>query len=443
MGMYKGISKKIMKDKSTHIMVRFKHNGITYPVKNFTKLFGCRTEKEAFEMLGDIKNQLSKNINPFVKTPNSLNELFDEMSEKLTKNLTWSENTKKTNTSFYNKYIRKSIGQKRLEKITYEDLTKILDGFTIDQITMKKRFGSILRPIFKEQKKLGNLFKNVMEEIETVSGESIKVNLDQRINTDYQEVLRRFYFSIQHYEDTKPENKERFQMYLYMLVLTAHRVGELSKLRKEHCDLQNRKIIAPASITKTRRDYQYPIPDEVYDFIKNHPGGLLFGLSENSRSSATRLFKHFSKFIGVEVIEGHNFTSHDMRKLLMTIMVTKCGIDSALADYTLEHKQQGVKKHYVNFTYKDKVKAYKQYWAFVRDLSKDLIFEPKSNQENLIDTFNRTQISDEDNEFDFTYAASALPPESTLEKLERLGKLFQDKLITEEEFQKLKSELIN
>ena len=127
----------------------------------------------------------------------------------------------------------------------------------------------------------------------------------------------------------------------------------------------------------------------------------------------------------------------------MTIMVTKCGIDSALADYTLEHKQQGVKKHYVNFTYKDKVKAYKQYWAFVRDLSKGLIFEPKSNQDNLIDTFNRTQISDEDNEFDFTYAASTLPPESTLEKLERLGKLFQDKLITEEEFQKLKSELIN
>ena len=116
MGMYKGISKKIMKDKSTHIMVRFKHNGITYPVKNFTKLFGCRTEKEAFEMLGDIKNQLSKNINPFVKTPNSLNELFDEMSEKLTKNLTWSENTKKTNTSFYNKYIRKSIGKKKIRK---------------------------------------------------------------------------------------------------------------------------------------------------------------------------------------------------------------------------------------------------------------------------------------------------------------------------------------
>jgi integrase len=443
MGMYKGISKKIMKDRSTHIMVRFKHNGITYPVKNFTKLFGCKTEKEASEKLGDVKAQLSKNQDPFVRTPNNLNELYEEMSAKLTKNLTWSESSNKTNTSFYNKYIRKTIGLKRLEKITYEDLTKILDGFTVNQISMKKRFNSILRPIFKEQKKMGNLFKNVMEEIETVSGESIKVNLDQRINTDYQEVLRRFYFSVQHFETVKSKNKERFQMYLYMLVLTAHRVGELSKLRKEHCDLQNRKIIAPASITKTRRDYHYPIPDEVYDFIQNHPGGLLFGLSENSRSSATRLFKLFSEFIGVEVLEGHNFTSHDMRKLLMTVMVSKCGIDSALADYTLEHKQQGMKKHYINFTYQDKVNAYKKYWTYLRNLSKDLVFEPKSDQENLIDTFNRTKIADEDNEFDFTSAASTLPPESTLDKLERLGKLFQDKLITEEEFQKLKSELIN
>lgn len=438
MGNYKGITKKVMKDKSINIMVRFKHNGVTYPVKNFTSLFGCTTEKSAFELLNKFKSELSKGKNPFAKTPNSLNELFEEMSEKLIKKLQWSESTRKTNTSFYNKYIRKTIGQKRLEKITYKDLTDILDNFTIEQITMKKRFMTVLSPIFKEQKKIGNLYKNIMEEVDPVSGQSIKEDLHQRINTDYSDVLRRFYFSIQHYEDSKPKNIERFQMYLYMLVLTAHRVGELSKLRKEHCDLESRRIIAPASITKSKRDYHYPIPDEVYDFIKNHEGGLLFGLSENSRSSATRLFKLFSEFIGIEIIEGHNFTSHDMRKLLMTVMVTKCNIDSALADYTLEHKQSGVKKHYINFTYQDKVQAYNKYWNYIRGLSKNLEFKTKTNQENLMEVFNRTPVPDVENEFDFSYAVQS---ESTIDKLERLGKLLQDGLITEEEFGDLKNSL--
>ena len=425
-----------MKDKSTNIMVRFKHNGVTYPVKNFTKLFGCTTEKEAFELLNEIKSELSKGRNPFAKTPNSLNDLFEEMVEKNIKRLKWTESTKKTNTSFYNKYIRKTIGHKRLEKITYKDLTDILDNFTVEQITMKKRFITILNPIFKEQKKNGNLYKNIMEEIDSVSGQSIKKDLHHRINTNYTEVLRRFYFSIQHYKDPKPKNIERFQMYLYMLVLTAHRVGELSKLRKEHCDLVNRKIIAPASITKSKREYHYPIPDEVYDFIKNHQGGLLFGLSENSRSSATRLFKLFSEFIGIEVIEGHNFTSHDMRKLLMTEMITKCNIDSALADYTLEHTQSGVKKHYINFTYQDKVEAYNKYWNYIRGLSKNLEFKTKTNQENLIEVFKRTPITND--EFDISYPVET---ESTIDKLERLAKLLQDGLITEEEFRSLKNNL--
>lgn len=438
MGKYKGISKKIMKDKSVHIMVRFKHNGITYPIKNFSKLFGSQSEKDAFEKLNEVKSLLSKGIDPFAKTLNSLNELYEEMAESFTKSKQWNEGTLKTNSNFYNKYIRKSLGQKRLEKISYEDLIKILNQFTIDQITMKKRFVSILKPIFYDQKKKGKIYKNIMDEIDAISGESIKEVLHNRINTDYNEVLRRFYFAIKYYREPKPHNQERFQMYLYMLVLTAHRVGELSKLKKEHCDLENRKIIAPTSITKSNRDYHFPIPDEVYDYIKNHPGGLLFGLPQTSRSSASRLFKLFTKFIGISVIEGHNFTSHDMRKLMATTMVTKLGIDSDLADYCLEHSQKGVKKHYFNFTYKDKENAYFTYWDYLRGLSSDLEYEPMSGQEHLVDTFNRTQ---NDNIIEQSKQETT-KTESKLEKLERLSSLYEKELITQEEFIKLKNELI-
>ena len=52
---YKGITKKKMSDGSIALMVRFKHQGITYPIKNFTKLFGSATEKMASEKLSEVE----------------------------------------------------------------------------------------------------------------------------------------------------------------------------------------------------------------------------------------------------------------------------------------------------------------------------------------------------------------------------------------------------
>ncbi|MGD9554962.1 MAG: hypothetical protein AB7D96_12105 [Arcobacteraceae bacterium] len=62
MGNYKGIYKKKMTDGSTAIMVRFKHQGIIYPVKNFTKLFGTTTEYDANIKLGEVKSGMTPRL---------------------------------------------------------------------------------------------------------------------------------------------------------------------------------------------------------------------------------------------------------------------------------------------------------------------------------------------------------------------------------------------
>jgi hypothetical protein len=47
-------------------------------------------------------------------------------------------------------------------------------------------------------------------------------------------------------------------------------------------------------------------------------------------------------------------------------MIKNCKIDSMLADYCLDHKQNGVIDHYLNFDYSSKVEAYNKYWTLIR-----------------------------------------------------------------------------
>ena len=75
-----------MKDGSSAIIVRFKHNGITYPIKNLTKLYGCKTEKEGFEKLNEIKLLLSKGKDPFSSSDGTLQQLFETKIELNQKN---------------------------------------------------------------------------------------------------------------------------------------------------------------------------------------------------------------------------------------------------------------------------------------------------------------------------------------------------------------------
>jgi len=54
------ITSKILKNATKNFYVRFMFQGKQYPVKNFTKLFGCKTEKQTFDKLQEIKIEIAK-----------------------------------------------------------------------------------------------------------------------------------------------------------------------------------------------------------------------------------------------------------------------------------------------------------------------------------------------------------------------------------------------
>jgi hypothetical protein len=417
MAKYAGISKKKMKDGSIAIMARFKHDGVTYPIKNFTKLYGIKTEKEGFLKLNEVKNLLSEGKNPFSSSLGSMDALFNKKIEINKKNNVWAEYTIKNYQYIYFKHISPKIGKKKIQKVKYEDILNILNSFKHEQSNSKNKIIDVLRPLFKEEYNKGNLLENLMNKIDKYDHRAKREDLSKRTDFKHSEIVRKLYEAIPLYNQAHHSNIEQHRIFLYMILLTAHRYGELNKLEKKHCNIDKKKIIAPASITKTKEDYHYPIPDEVLEYIKNHKGGRLFNIPRGGQSG--RIFHRLLIKAGITTIDNHSISMHDTRKLMMSIMISKLGIDSRLADYCLEHKQQGTIKHYLEFTYEDKVDAYNKYWNFIRTGKVEATKNINKNAEALNEN-----------------------SQDKLDKIERISELYTKGLITEEEFTLLKKEIL-
>jgi len=409
MAKYQGISTKKQANGSIAIMARFKHLGINYPVKNFTKLFGVKTEKLGFEKLQEVKKLLSEGKDPFSSSNNNLNQTFDAKVALNIKNGVWTASTVKNYNYFYNKHIRHSIGKFKVEKIKYEDVVKILDTFTNIQTGSKNTVIDILRPIFEEEFNKKNIIDNIMLRIKKYTVKVQKENLTKRTNINYTDIVRQLYNAIPHYDQARHHNIEQHKIFLYMLIMTAHRFGELNQLEKSHCDVVAKKAIAPKNITKTNEDYHFPIPDECIEYIKNHKEGKLFNIPRGGTSG--RIFHRLLIKANITTINNHSISMHDTRKLMLSIMISNLGIDSRLADYCLDHKPQGTIKHYLEFTYEDKVKAYNKYWDFIRNtISEEIIKEPIIKQKN-------TNVS------------------SNFDKIKELVDMLKNGFITQEQFE--------
>lgn len=406
-----------MSNGSTALMVRFKHLGITYPIKNFTTLFGSTTEKQAFDKLNEVKQMISEEKDPFASSISSLNQIFEERVALNLKNGIWANSTVKNYEYFYKNHIKSVIGRKKVEKIKYQDIMKILNKFTKTQAGSKNTVIDILKPIFKEEFNKGTIFINVMNKIDKYTVEVQKEELSKRTNLENTDIVKQLYKAIPLYSQAKKENIEQHQIFLYMLLMTAHRFGELNQLESKHCDIENRKIISPKEITKTNENYHFPIPDECLNYIKNHKGSKLFNIPRGG--TASRLFHRLLIKAKITTIDNHSISMHDTRKLMLSIMVNKLNIDSRLADYCLDHKLQGTIKHYLEFTYEDKVKAYKKYWDFIRGVIEKEIVEEKHNEEIQV-------IKNDSSNFD---------------KLKELVDMVKDGFLTKEEFEIEKNKL--
>jgi integrase len=150
--------------------------------------------------------------------------------------------------------------------------------------------------------------------------------------------------------------------------LTSRRVSEVLKLKKEDVIIEEMKIISKASISKTNTEYHFPFPSECLDYIQSIENGLLFPTLK--RSSLHAIFIRLLNLTDIKFYNEKSLSLHDTRRLLMSIMITKCKIDATLADSCISHAQKGTIKSYLFYTFKDIEEAFEKYWQLIREEAK-------------------------------------------------------------------------
>lgn len=366
MKQFPGITTEYDSKNNIKIMVRFKYEGKIYPVKNFTKLYGCKTQNEANKKLQEIKILISKGQNPFIKSENNLDEIFKKKVEVKRLDKSWAETTISNYELFYALELKKTLGHKKLNKITYEDLKNIIESkdFIVKKSVWKNRLKQILNPIFKDSMKQGLIFVNPCDNIEHFKIEEPEKLSDKTIDDNILFLSQEIYKAISKYPCKTKSDKPEYECYLYLVLMTGRRIGELCQLTKEDCYLIHKKIISPKEITKTKKEFDFPIPDECIEYIKTIKTGLLFPNIE--RGSVYLMFQRLLKYTNIDLRKGKILTVHNTRDLLLNNLIEN-GVDSRLADFCLDHKIKGTINHYISFTFKQKKEAFEKYWSLVRN----------------------------------------------------------------------------
>jgi len=276
----------------------------------------------------------------------------------------------------------------------------------------KNRLQKLLFPIFEDGIKQGLVNKNVSLELKKHKIGKLK-KIKERTASSHLTIAKALYKAIPLYQVHCKAQELEIKTYLYMVVLTAHRIGELLQLTKENTVMDEKKIISPAKITKTSEDYHFPIPDECLDYINNIESGLLFPTLKRGSiyNIFQRLIKIAIKHDDIIFYEGKTVSPHDMRRIMLHIMIIDCKVDSMLADSCLSHKQKGSTKNYVDFTDENIREAYQKYWDILALSKKD--YSKKYNNE---------------------VKGNNPPTMSSTDKLIKLADMLDKGLLTEDEF---------
>lgn len=365
---YRGISKK-----DGQIYVRFKYLNVTYPIKNFTKLYGCTTEASAKKQLDKVKVQISEGQDPFKTRGASLDDYFYKNLKEKEENGEWRPLTVQQYTYFYESVINNTnkhdpnsenaIGHIHLNKITFEHLEKLEKSIAHTKDSWKGRLKQVLNPIFKDAIRKKIIRDNPISYLKSFSGGKRK-KISQRALDDKLTIVRKLYKGIQEYETRERVQRKQTQMFFLLVLMTAHRYGELLKLEKEDLEMERRQIISPAEIVKTKEMSMFPFPDELYDYFGSIESGLLF--PNLKYGSMHNTFQRIIEKSNIRLYKNSKISIHDTRSLMMSLMIEECEVDPTIADVCLEHSQKGTIAHYTDYTVKHKIEPFNKYWNLIR-----------------------------------------------------------------------------
>lgn len=348
--------------------------GRQYRQKNFTKLFGDTTAKQAETRLAEIKVLIRRGENPFKKDDSDMQKSFSTLVLNEIRSRTVSKNYKYVQEKIYLKHLDKDMGRLKLDQITISVLDKVfrklLNTHDIQTITnLKKTIRPTLDYAVDEKLIPSNPLNSLkIRKLTKSTKRSGKVPLKHRLlgkdNSKFLNIAKALYNAALHYTVGKEELDREFQITFLLACMAARRRSEILKIRYEDITPYNTIKTRPDT-TKTDVFEEYPLPKEVINRLLPKGKGLL--LPHITLESYSAHMRKLIDNLNLPIHADMKLDGHDTRNLFLTIM-SKETKNPLLCDTAISHDHS---KYNMLLTYyepdiNDYTELFEWYWDLIR-----------------------------------------------------------------------------
>jgi integrase len=230
------------------------------------------------------------------------------------------------------------IANKRIDKVTKDDLKKIIDDMTKNKAaertiqTLKQIFSAIYNYAIKTKR------YNVTNVAEYI----VLRTFD---NAVYFEITDEKYLKLHDAIHNYPELKIKA---IFMFLINGRRKGETLKMRWEYIDFENLRYATPSTITKGKKLFVYPLSDDIKVALENlgiKKSGYIFDSDANEDGHVKDIRTHWKRILEVAGIEKMRL--HDLRHTI-GYRATKAGVPIQSISKVLGHSSIQVTQRYSN-----------------------------------------------------------------------------------------------
>lgn len=323
--------------RSKQIKKTLKYNYVSN--ENFTALAAI---KKAAAVRNDLKEELEETGVIKKKSFKTLNEYWDDYV--LFKTSIWDPETKRSNTTFYDKWIRNEVGEMNFEKVNTQDLQKIVNKILS---SINPKTGSLFAPrtaqsVQQQIRALYNYYIK-LDMIEKNPAVNIEIpKFDNTVNFDLTEEERLNLFDeIKKYEVDKYRG---VMLFLY----TGRRLNEVLKLDWRNINFNSKTYTVESIYAKSRRVQEFPLSPVIEKYLLSYnpkKTGLIFRAEKDKSKplSQSTFRRHWKKVI--ERLEIDKMRIHDTRHLLGNTMVNK-GFSLEAVGKTMGHSSVHITSRY-------------------------------------------------------------------------------------------------
>lgn len=212
-----------------------------------------------------------------------------------------SDNTIRNYTAFYKKHLS-IFDNREVDSITANDIEKLRNSMIEAKLKPAtiKPMKVIMKQILDEYDIIINWNKIVFPTSDNV----------RKYDRDIEETIK-IVDLIYNYLPQGSSRKYEINA-IFKLLLTGRRISECSELRYEYLDLKHMMIRYPKTVTKTKKEYEFSLPPDVLEAIKQI--GPLKSKGKVFTIHSKTILLHFKAMMGN--IGIHDMVLHDIRSLV-------------------------------------------------------------------------------------------------------------------------------